>query len=85
MIAKPACVTFMTTSRAWRYLRPINRLLPSLTLTFALIAPLHAQDDAEAYIARIERPQVPGTNELDSLDLPALMQRLHVPGFSIAV
>jgi CubicO group peptidase (beta-lactamase class C family) len=44
-----------------------------------------AQSDAGAFIARIESPQSPAGTELDALTLQALMERLHVPGLSIAV
>lgn len=56
-----------------------------LALAFILGAPARAQDDATPYIASIEGPQTAAASELDALDLPALMHRLHVPGFSIAV
>lgn len=44
-----------------------------------------AQSDAGAFISRIESPQSPAGTELDALTLQALMERLHVPGLSIAV
>jgi CubicO group peptidase (beta-lactamase class C family) len=44
-----------------------------------------AQSDAGAFIARIESPQSPAGTELDALTLQALMERLYVPGLSIAV
>jgi len=44
-----------------------------------------AQDDVASMIARIESPQSPAETDLDSLPLQALMERLHVPGLSIAV
>jgi CubicO group peptidase (beta-lactamase class C family) len=56
-----------------------------LMILWLAAAPSEAQDDAGAMIARIEAPQPGRTGELDSLSLPALMARLHVPGFSIAV
>jgi CubicO group peptidase (beta-lactamase class C family) len=62
----------------------IRTILASFVLA-ATSAMAHASDDAAAMMARIESPQADGANELDALDLPALMQRLHVPGFSIAV
>ena len=46
---------------------------------------LRAQDDAAPLIARIEAAQTPNRQVLDSLTLPELMQRFHVPGLSIAV
>ena len=59
-------------------------LLPLLTACLTLI-PLRAQDDAAALIARIETAQTPNRQGLDGFTLPELMQRLHVPGLSIAV
>ena len=44
-----------------------------------------AQDDVRTMMDRIEGPQAAGANQLDALPLQALMERLHVPGFSIAV
>ena len=44
-----------------------------------------AGDDPKAIIARIEAPQPASKNDLDALDLPALLARLKVPGVSIAV
>jgi CubicO group peptidase (beta-lactamase class C family) len=44
-----------------------------------------AQSDAGAFIAHIESAQSPAVSELDDLTLQALMERLHVPGLSIAV
>lgn len=61
--------------------------LAALMLTTAALSmnAAHAQDDAQSFIARIESPQSPSHNELDALSLPALLERLHVPGVSIAV
>lgn len=44
-----------------------------------------AQDDAAAFIARIEAAQVPDRQGFDSLTLPQVLKRLNVPGVSIAV
>ena len=44
-----------------------------------------AQSDAAASIARIEAPQAPDRQGFDGLTLPQVMQRLKVPGVSIAV
>jgi CubicO group peptidase (beta-lactamase class C family) len=44
-----------------------------------------AQGDAAAVIARIEAPQVPDRQGFDGLTLLQVMQRLKVPGVSIAV
>jgi CubicO group peptidase (beta-lactamase class C family) len=59
-------------------------LLLSLTAALILI-PMRAQDDSTALIARIEGAQKPASRTLDGLTLPDLMQRLHVPGLSVAV
>jgi hypothetical protein len=48
-------------------------------------APARAQDDPTPLITRIESPQVPDRQGYDALSIPQLMQRLHVPGVSIAV
>jgi len=44
-----------------------------------------AQSDAAASIARIEAPQAPDRQGFDGFTLPQVMQRLKVPGVSIAV
>ena len=44
-----------------------------------------AQGDTAAIIARIEAPQVPDRQGFDSLTLAQVMQRLKVPGVSVAV
>jgi hypothetical protein len=44
-----------------------------------------AADGVAALIARIERPQVPDRQGFDGLSMQELMQRLHVPGVSLAV
>lgn len=46
---------------------------------------LHAQDDLAALAARIEGPQVPNRQGLDALNIKELLERLHVPGVSVAV
>ena len=48
-------------------------------------ADLWAQSDAAALIARIEAPQTPDRQGFDSLTIAELMQRLRVPGVSVAV
>jgi CubicO group peptidase (beta-lactamase class C family) len=60
--------------------------LAVVALAAALLAsrPL-AQGEAAAFIARIEAAQVPDRQGFDSLTLPQVMQRLRVPGVSIAV
>ena len=47
--------------------------------------PAQAQEDTAALIARIEGPQSPNRQGLDSLTIQQLMQRFNVPGVSIAV
>ena len=44
-----------------------------------------AQSDAEAMIGRIESAQVPDRQGVDALTLVQVMQRLRVPGVSVAV
>ena len=44
-----------------------------------------ANDDTAQLIARIEAPQVPDRQGLDSLTIQQVMERFHVPGVSIAV
>lgn len=44
-----------------------------------------AAESVAVLIARIERPQVPDRQGFDGLSLQELMQRLHVPGVSLAV
>lgn len=67
----------------------VNRLRwPSAVLVLLLAALPNAspaQDDARAIIARIESPQVPDRQGFDALSVPELLQRLRVPGVSIAV
>lgn len=48
-------------------------------------SPASAQDDTAAIIARIEGPQSPNRQGFDSLTIQQLMQRLRVPGVSVAV
>ncbi len=67
----------------------IRRLaLAGLLAACSLAAPLEiirAQDDARAIILRVEAPQVPDRQGFDALSMTQLMQRLRVPGVSIAV
>jgi len=67
-----------------RKIREGRSFLLLLAACLTLI-PLRAQDDAAALIARIEAGQTPNRQGLDGFTLPELMQRLHVPGLSIAV
>jgi CubicO group peptidase (beta-lactamase class C family) len=58
------------------------------TLTIALLlafTPAIAQPGTESFIAAIEGPQTGRDGELPGLTLAALMQKLSVPGMSIAV
>lgn len=68
----------MTSSPPWP-----RRLL--VLLLAATATSTWAGDDAKAMIARIEAPQPTSKNDLDTLELPALLARLKVPGVSIAV
>ncbi|RPJ58734.1 MAG: hypothetical protein EHM24_28475, partial [Acidobacteria bacterium] len=46
-------------------------------------SPHNAQDEVAALIARIEAPQVPNRQGLDSMTLEEVMQRFRVPGASV--
>ena len=60
--------------------------LAALALATGLIAARpSAQADTVAVIARVEAPQVPYRQGFDALTLPQVMERLNVPGVSIAV
>lgn len=56
-----------------------------LAISAASMNAAQAQDDVDSMIARIEAPQSPQSENFSSLSLQALMERLHVPGVSIAV
>ena len=62
----------------------MKRFLPLLAILLAA-TPARAQDDSAAIITRVESPQKPDHQGLDSFTLPELMHRFHVPGVSIAV
>lgn len=62
--------------------KPAAAIFASVTLA---LPHAQAQNDAAAMMARIEAAQPASANELDTLQLPALMEKLHIPGFSIAV
>ena len=47
--------------------------------------PTAAQEDPQAFIARIEAPQLPNRGGHDALTLEEVMRRLRVPGASVAV
>lgn len=66
--------------RSARYLAPLLLAISAIAMSAA-----QAQNNVESFIARIENPQSPSHTDLDSLSLQALMERLHVPGVSIAV
>lgn len=60
--------------------------LTALALSTAASRPSSAQTaDVSSLIARIEAPQFPNRQGYDALTLPELMQRLRVPGLSVAV
>jgi CubicO group peptidase (beta-lactamase class C family) len=65
----------------------IRRASLSLMLVALVIASAgpRAQGDAAAIIARVEAAQTPDRQGFDSLTLAELMQRVRVPGMSIAV
>jgi CubicO group peptidase (beta-lactamase class C family) len=66
--------------------RPIHLLaLVLLAVSSISMSVTQAKDEVESLIARIEAPQTKSHDDLDSLSLQALMERLHVPGISIAV
>jgi CubicO group peptidase (beta-lactamase class C family) len=46
---------------------------------------LAASDGTERYISAVENAQRPDRGGFDSLTLPELMERMHVPGVSVAV
>jgi len=69
---------------------PRRQLLAWPLAAFALAAGFatsrpSAQSDSAAFIARIEAPQVPDRQGFDGLTLVQVMQKLKVPGVSIAV
>lgn len=92
--ASPACLfdgyPFPNTSTPMRHILPsiVSPLRWQSAVLVALLTALptvsRAQDDAKAIMARIESPQVPDRQGLDGLSLTDLLQRLRVPGVSIA-
>ena len=73
-----------------RSVHPRRRRLAWLLTALALAAGAapsrpSAQSETAALIARIEAPQTPDRQGFDSLTLAQVMQRLKVPGVSIAV
>nr|WP_315483511.1 serine hydrolase domain-containing protein [uncultured Undibacterium sp.] len=66
---------------------PTQKIL-SLSFVVALAVqslPVSAQDNVKTMITTIESSQKAGESELDKLSLAQLMEKLHVPGMSIAV
>ncbi len=78
----------MTSSRALsRFVRQnlSGAAVAALLLVTIGQAPPLAQGDAAAVIARIEAPQTPNRQGFDGLTLQQVMERVRVPGVSIAV
>jgi CubicO group peptidase (beta-lactamase class C family) len=67
-------------ARAWIGVAAVVAVILTRTTLPAL-----PPDDVAALIARIESPQVPNRQGLDSLTLQDVMQRFKVPGVSVAV
>ena len=69
--------------------RSVRRLLVALAVATAIIAVTGlrggAQEDVAAIISRIEARQLPDRQGFDGLTLQEVMQRLRVPGASVAV
>src|SRR5687767_10657800 len=64
----------------------MRHFVANLILALVLACtPSTAQGPADAFIAAIEAPQTGREGELAGLTLAALMQKLSVPGMSIAV
>ena len=72
-----------------RALREAPRLFVALALASAAVGGggtrARAQDDTAPYIERIEAAQLPNRQGFDGLTMQELMERLHVPGVSVAV
>lgn len=66
-------------------MRRILSAVAVLVLATAAISRPVAQSDSAALIARIEAAQVPDRQGFDGLTLDQVMQRVHVPGMSVAV
>ncbi|MFZ6801018.1 serine hydrolase domain-containing protein [Undibacterium sp. Di24W] len=67
--------------------KPTQAIL-SMGVLFAIALqsnPVLAQENVKAMISMIEAPQKDGDRELDKLSVEQLMEKLHVPGMSIAV
>jgi CubicO group peptidase (beta-lactamase class C family) len=64
----------------------MNRLFKVIfVLAWFASTPASASDPIEAYVAAIENAQQPERGGFDSLTLAQLMERMHVPGVSVAV
>jgi CubicO group peptidase (beta-lactamase class C family) len=64
----------------------MNRLFKVIfVLAWLASTPASASDPIEAYVAAIETAQQPERGGFDSLTLAQLMERMHVPGVSVAV
>jgi CubicO group peptidase (beta-lactamase class C family) len=63
-----------------------NKLVHALLASSAIFAGgVQAQENAQAFMARIEAPQAVVDEEFDRYSIEELMEKLHVPGVSIAV
>ena len=69
------------------YFKRTGLLFAQISLTFAATwaCAAQAEEDVQSLIARIEAPQSSSSGELDRLSVPALLERLQVPGVSVAV
>jgi CubicO group peptidase (beta-lactamase class C family) len=65
--------------------RHVVRLLAMIPLAFASAPHANADSTAGQQIARVEAPQVPDRQGLDSLSIDGVLQKFHVPGASVAV
>jgi CubicO group peptidase (beta-lactamase class C family) len=64
----------------------VQSLMQTKQIAFALLCalPVFAQDPA-SMIATVEGPQIPNHQGMDPFTMKELMERLHVPGVSVAV
>jgi CubicO group peptidase (beta-lactamase class C family) len=60
-------------------------VLSFAALSAATFSAARAQSQVEAIISRIEMPQTPNRQGLESLPLKEVMAKFHVPGLSVAV
>lgn len=61
------------------------RILSLVLLAFVSTSGASASEPVAQYIAAVEGPQQPDRKGYDALTIEQLMQRLHVPGVSVAV